>query len=190
MIYDTNCTQIGALITHCYLFWGGTAWRAFKSSRNAGSGDRHHVHMVSHYKEVPWWWFAIILAGSFVLGAIVVSTQNITMPVWAYVLSLLLGTLIAPLSTLLYSRFGNGIATNNLSKMLAGLMLPERPIGNSKSSSYFTHRLLYSLLTYNYPVYFAAWSHSMILNCVNLSNDLKMGEYRKSISSVTKDIRR
>ena len=60
-------------------------------------------------------------------------------------------------STLLYSRFGNGIATNNLSKMLAGLILPERPIGN---------------------MYFAAWSHNVISNAVSLSNDLKMGEYR------------
>lgn len=60
-------------------------------------------------------------------------------------------------STILYSRFGNGIATNNLSKMLAGLILPERPIGN---------------------MYFAAWSHNVISNAVNLSNDLKMGEYR------------
>jgi hypothetical protein len=61
-------------------------------------------------------------------------------------------------STLLYSRYGNGIATNNLSKMLAGLMLPGRPVGN---------------------MYFAAWSHNVISNVVNLSNDLKMGEYRK-----------
>lgn len=43
--------------------------------------------------------------------------------------------------------------------MLAGLLLPERPIGN---------------------MYFAAWSHNVISNAVTLSNDLKMGEYRGS----------
>jgi hypothetical protein len=42
--------------------------------------------------------------------------------------------------------------------MLAGLMVPERPVGN---------------------MYFAAWSHNVISNAVDLSNDLKMGEYRK-----------
>ncbi len=41
--------------------------------------------------------------------------------------------------------------------MLAGLLIPERPVGN---------------------MYFAAWSHNVISNCVNLCNDLKMGEYR------------
>lgn len=42
--------------------------------------------------------------------------------------------------------------------MLAGLMVPERPVGN---------------------MYFAAWSHNVIANAVNLSQDLKMGEYLK-----------
>jgi hypothetical protein len=66
--------------------------------------------------------------------------------------------LTLPQSIILYSRYGNGIATNNLSKMLAGLMLPGRPVSN---------------------MYFNAWSHTVISNSLNLCNDLKMGEYRK-----------
>jgi len=100
----------------------------------------------------------IVLVGSFVLGLIVVIKENITLPVWAYIVSLLLGIFISPFSCLLYSRYGNGIATNNLSKMLAGLFLPGRPVGN---------------------MYFAAWSHNVIANAVGLCNDLKMGEYLK-----------
>ncbi|KZL79165.1 opt oligopeptide transporter [Colletotrichum incanum] len=147
---------IGALVAHCFFFWGGDVKRAYQSAKSGRYDDRHHDHMTKHYKETPWWWYVIVLVISFVLGLVVVCTQNVTLPAWAYVVSLLLGIFIAPLSTLLYSRFGNGIATNNLSKMLAGLILPERPIGN---------------------MYFAAWSHNVISNAVNLSNDLKMGEY-------------
>jgi hypothetical protein len=132
--------------------------------------------MTKHYKEAPWWWYALILLGSFILGLIVVLKENITLPAWAYVVSLLVGIVVAPFvstpgaqhlrmdsdqilfqSIILYARYGNGIATNNLSKMIAGLALPGRPIGN---------------------MYFAAWSHNVIANAVNLSNDLKMGEYR------------
>lgn len=40
---------------------------------------------------------------------------------------------------------------------MAGLILPERPVGN---------------------MYFAAWSHNVISNTVTLCNDLKMGQYR------------
>ena len=134
--------------------------------------------MAKNYKEVPWWWYMGVLIFAFVLGLVVAITQDITMPVWAYVVSLIVGIIVAPFvsalnqslisrgvqltvliqSVLIYSRFGNGIATNNLSKMIAGLVLPGRPVGN---------------------MYFAAWSHNVITNTVNLSNDLKMGEYRK-----------
>ena len=44
--------------------------------------------------------------------------------------------------------------------MIAGLLIPGRPVGN---------------------MYFAAWSHNVIQNTVNLTNDLKMGEYRMSM---------
>lgn len=145
--------------------------------------------MAKHYKETPWWWYVIVLVVSFIIGLVVVIKENITLPVWAYIVSLLLGIFIAPLvscthpkgtqssrnhflnsnlqSTILYSRYGNGIATNNLSKMLAGLMLPNRPIGN---------------------MYFAAWSHNVISNAVTLCNDLKMGEYRTYLPLVSCEI--
>lgn len=149
---------IGALVAHCVVFWGGDIVRTFKSARKGVFNDPHHQHMVKHYKDVPHWWYISVLVLSFILGLVVVIKENITLPAWGYVVSILLGILIAPFSTILYSRFGNGIATNNLSKMIAGLLLPERPVGN---------------------MYFAAWSHNVIVNTVNLSNDLKMGEYLK-----------
>ncbi|KAK2601835.1 hypothetical protein QQS21_004618 [Conoideocrella luteorostrata] len=155
-------TAIGALIAHCIFFWGGDFLKSYKSARAGRYDDRHHAHMVKHYKEAPWWWYVIVLVVSFVLGLVVVIRENITLPAWAYVVALLLGIFIAPFSVILFSRYGNGIATNNLSKMLAGLLVPERPIGN---------------------MYFAAWSHNVIANCLNLCNDLKMGEYRMPMSA-------
>lgn len=68
--------------------------------------------MEKNYKETPWWWYIIVLVASFVLGLVVVIKENITLPVWAYIVALIIGMIIAPFSTLLYSRFGNGIATN------------------------------------------------------------------------------
>lgn len=83
---------------------------------------------------------------------------------YTYILAHRAGYLMLLQSTLLYSRYGTGIATTNLSKMLAGLIVPERPIGN---------------------MYFAAWSHNVIQNTVNLCNDLKLGEYRKCFPPCT-----
>ncbi|CAG8064161.1 unnamed protein product [Penicillium nalgiovense] len=158
---------IGALVVHCILFWGKGIWHSYKSARKGRYDDRHHLHMAAHYKEAPWWWYIIVLVISFVLGIVVIVEENLTLPVWAYAVALSLGIIITPfvsmiqetsLCMILYSRFGTGIATNNLSKMLGGLIVPGRPIGN---------------------MYFAAWSHNVVTNGINLASDLKMGEYLK-----------
>jgi hypothetical protein len=64
--------------------------------------------------------------------------------------------------TILYSRYGSGIATNNLMKIVAGAVLPGRPLAN---------------------LYFSSWSHSVISQSLNMASDLKMGEYRESTST-------
>ncbi|KAJ5443510.1 uncharacterized protein N7458_007382 [Penicillium daleae] len=149
---------IGALIAHCILFWGKEIKHAYKSAKQGRYDDRHHQHMAANYNETPWWWYVLVLLVSFVLGLVVVLRENITLPAWAYVVALIVGSIVSPFSTILYARYGSGIATNNLSKMIAGLTVPGRPVGN---------------------MYFASWSHNVIANAVNLSNDLKMGEYLK-----------
>ncbi|WOO80304.1 Oligopeptide transporter 5 [Vanrija pseudolonga] len=149
---------IGALIGHIILFWGKDIVETVKKLRKNEIDDRHHRIMMENYKEAPWWWYITILIGAFVLGIIVVTVEHLTLPVWGYIVALLLGAFISPFSTILYARFGNGIATNALMKMVAGVAHPGRPIAN---------------------LYFSAWSHSVISQSLNLASDLKMGEYLK-----------
>jgi hypothetical protein len=52
--------------------------------------------MHKHYKEAPWWWYVIVLVASFVLGLIVVIKENVTLPVWGYIVALIMGIIIAP----------------------------------------------------------------------------------------------
>ena len=87
---------IGALIMHVIVFWGGDIVRTVKSANKGEYNDPHHKYMAQHYKEAPWWWYAIVLVVSFVIGIVVVTTQDVTLPAWGYVVSLILGTIIAP----------------------------------------------------------------------------------------------
>jgi len=88
--------QIGALIAHVILFWPKDVWASIKAFRTGVSEDRHHAAMLVKYKEVPTWWYCIILIVAFVFGTIVTTTQNITMPVWSYIIALLTGAFVAP----------------------------------------------------------------------------------------------
>lgn len=61
---------------------------------------------------------------------IVVLKGETTLPAWAYIIALILGAFITPFSTLLFARAGNGIATNQLMKMVAGAINPGKPVAN------------------------------------------------------------
>lgn len=81
---------------HCIVFWGPSIVQTFKSAKAGKYEDRHHVHMAKNYKDAPWWWYIAVLVVSFILGLVVVLKENVTLPAWAYVVSLILGIVIAP----------------------------------------------------------------------------------------------
>jgi hypothetical protein len=92
------------LIVHCFLFWGKDILDAFRSARKGRYDDRHHEYMARKYKEVPQWWYALVLVLSFVLGLVVVLKENITLTPWAYVVALILGSIIAPFVSISHCR--------------------------------------------------------------------------------------
>lgn len=53
-----------------------------------------------------------------------------TLPWWAYITALVFGAVITPFSTLLFARMGNGVATVQLMKMVAGAINPGKPVAN------------------------------------------------------------
>ncbi|ODN96491.1 hypothetical protein L198_04205 [Cryptococcus wingfieldii CBS 7118] len=114
-----NSLSIGALVAHCIFWYGPDIWRSLKDGRKGVYADRHHAAM-KKYKKASWYWYVGLLVIAFVLGLVVVVKEGITLTWWAYIVALALGAFIAPFSTILYSRFGNGIATNQLMKTIAG----------------------------------------------------------------------
>jgi OPT family oligopeptide transporter len=148
---------IGGLIAHVILFWGPYAVDSFKLAYRREQPDPHYQAM-KKYDEAPWWWYGILLVLSFFAGLIVVFKGQTTLPWWSYIVALILGAFVTPFSTLLFARMGNGIATNQLMKMVAGAINPGRPVAN---------------------LYFSMWSHDVVSTSINLAGDLKMGQYLK-----------
>ncbi|KAH8093252.1 oligopeptide transporter [Cristinia sonorae] len=148
---------IGGLIAHCIVFWRPYVVEAFHQSRKGTQPDPHWQAM-QKYKEVPWYWYLALVVLAFFAGLIVVLKGETTLPWWAYIVALILGAFITPFSNLLFARMGNGIATNQLMKMVAAAVNPGRPVAN---------------------LYFSMWSHDVVAGSVNLAGDLKMGQYLK-----------
>jgi hypothetical protein len=92
------------------------------------------------------------------IGLIACVKGNTSLPWWSYIVALISGAVVTPFSTLLYARMGNGIATNQLFKMIAGAVNPGRPVAN---------------------LYFSMWSHDVVSQSIGMAQDLKMGQYLK-----------
>lgn len=148
---------IGGLIAHCIFFWGPYVASSLKHAREKTQPDPHWVAM-QKYEEAPWWWYIILLVLAFFAGLISVLHGETTLPVWSYIVALISGAIITPFSTLLVARLGNGIATNQLFKMIAGAINPGRPVAN---------------------LYFSMWSHDVVATSIGLASDLKLGQYLK-----------
>ena len=108
-----------------------------------------------------------------------------TLPVWSYIVALISGAIVTPFSTLLVARVGNGIATNQIFKMIAGSINPGRPVANL-----YVGDLMSSLLSFFRRVHFSQfsmWSHDVVATSIGLAGDLKMGQYLKvSVVSTNK----
>ncbi|PIL26670.1 transporter [Ganoderma sinense ZZ0214-1] len=157
----SNLTQnlsIGGLIAHCIFFWGPYVVDSFKQAKSGTQPDPHWQVLKKNYDEVPWYWYIALLLLAFFAGLIVIFKGETTLPWWAYIIALLLGGFVTPFSTLLYARMGNGIATNQLMKMVAGAVNPGKPVAN---------------------LYFSMWSHDVVSTSIGLAQDLKIGQYLK-----------
>ncbi|KAG6330638.1 hypothetical protein ID866_8453 [Astraeus odoratus] len=148
---------IGGLFAHCICFWGPYLRETLKNARTGIQPDPHWKAM-QKYKEVPFWWYICLLVLSFISGLIVILSGQTTLPLYSFIVALLLGSFVTPFSQLLFARLGNGIATNQLMKMVGGAIAPGRPVAN---------------------LYFAMWSHDIVAQSVGLAGDLKVGQYLK-----------
>ncbi|KAL0960204.1 hypothetical protein HGRIS_011837 [Hohenbuehelia grisea] len=149
--------SIGGLIAHCILFWGPYARDSFRAAWQKTQPDPHYQAM-QKYKEAPWWWYAALLVLAFFAGLIVIIKGTTTLPWWAYIVGLIIGSFITPFSLTLYARMGSGVYTSQLFKMLAGALNPGKPVAN---------------------LYFAMWSHNIVTTAFSLAGDLKIGQYLK-----------
>lgn len=104
-------------------------WATIKNFRRSNFENLKdpHSRMMSKYKEVPDWYFLVILCISLALAIICVKTYPVNTPVWGIFLTLVIVVGIFIPFTLLYAVTGYQIGVNVLIEFTFGFLLP----GNS-----------------------------------------------------------
>lgn len=80
--------------------------------------------MMRQYKEVPDWWFLIILALSFMMVIVGITSFPTTTPVWAVIVVILLCIVLLVPSMILFASTGFLISMNVIGVILSGYMVP------------------------------------------------------------------
>lgn len=102
-------------------------WKTIKNPRrsNFEDHDDNHCQMMSKYREVPDWWFLIVLIVALVLGIIMVKVYPETnTPVWGLFFTLGINFIFLIPITLVYSVTGFSFGLNVLVELIIGYIMP------------------------------------------------------------------
>ena len=123
-----------------------------------------HARLMAVYTEVPQWWYASIAVCSLALLLVGIHLFPTQLPVWAACMAFVLAAFLSiPLATL-QAITSQSISLNVMFELIAGYMLPGRPVANMifKTVAFITTN-----------------------QAVNFAGDLKVGHYMKIPPRVT-----
>lgn len=126
MNYCLSLAALTAVVTHTYLWYGRDIMRQLRTSIK----DEKDIHsrLMSRYRDIPYLWFVVVFVISFVIGAVTIEVYPTTMPFWAFILTIILGfVFVLPLGILL-AITNQQLTLNVFSELVAGYVIPGRPI--------------------------------------------------------------
>lgn len=171
----TTNLGVTAAITHIALFNQDTLRNAFdfsslvryakdprllfsKTSASPRTETDPHYRMMLAYKEVPDWWYLVVLVVSAAAGIGCIYTLGSTLPWWGFIVAITLSFLGTLFFGALTGMLGFQVPITSVIQLLGGYLHPGKPVANM------------------YFVLFGANAQSQALSLVA---SLKLGQYGK-----------
>lgn len=110
----------------------GKAYVDFYQGLRRGKGNYEgamdvHSRTMSKYKEVPDWWFLLILAGAIVVSVIFLEIYPLDTPVWLVFLMIGINLVFAVPLSFLSATTGTNLGLGSLIQVITGYILPGNP---------------------------------------------------------------
>ena len=126
MSYGLAFAAIAAVIFHTILFHGQEIWIQARSIR--GSLDDNHTKMMRKYKEVPWWWYGILLLVMTGMSFGTVCGWPTNLSWWALLVGLLISLAWTIPIGVIYATTNIHLGLNVFTEYIIGYMQPGRPL--------------------------------------------------------------
>ncbi|KAG1865655.1 OPT oligopeptide transporter protein-domain-containing protein [Suillus tomentosus] len=88
MSYGLSFASITATIVHCFIHFRKQIW--YQARRSLREQADIHARLMSRYPQVPDWWYLSLFTLMFALGVVSIEIWPTEMPVWAFVIALLI----------------------------------------------------------------------------------------------------
>ncbi|KAJ7691304.1 OPT oligopeptide transporter protein-domain-containing protein [Mycena rosella] len=124
--YGLSFASITATLMHAFLYFRKQIW--VQSRRALHEQPDIHARLMSVYPQVPEWWYLILFLSMFVLGIISIEVWPTQMPVWAFVLALVISfTYVIPIG-MIQAITNQQVGLNVITELIIGYALPGRPV--------------------------------------------------------------
>nr|GEZ73268.1 oligopeptide transporter 3 [Tanacetum cinerariifolium] len=154
-----------ATLTHVALFHGGDIWKQSKSAVQNAKIDIH-AKLMKSYKQVPQWWYLVLLFGNIILSLVMcfVWNEDVQLPWWgflfafalAFIVTLPIGVIQPTTNQVRYCY--EDFFIHMSAQFIFGYMLPGKPITN---------------------LLFKIYGRISTVHPLSFLSDLKLGHYMK-----------
>lgn len=117
-----------------------------------------HSRLMQAYDEVPHWWFAVLAVVSFALFCVSIEIFPTRLPIWAAAFGVIISVILTVPLAILQAMTNQQIPTQGIDELIAGYILPGRPIAN---------------------MIFKTLGIMTTTQSVSYASDLKLGHYMK-----------
>ncbi|THH17151.1 hypothetical protein EW146_g3620 [Bondarzewia mesenterica] len=156
MSYGLSFASITATLMHALLYFRKQIW--VQSRRSLSEQPDIHARLMSRYPQVPEWWYLVVFFSMFVFGIISVEVWPTQMPVWAFVLALIIAfTYVIPVG-MIQAITNQQIGLNVITELIIGYALPGRPVA---------------------MMMFKTWGYITMAQALTFTSDFKLGHYMK-----------
>ncbi|KZT04573.1 OPT oligopeptide transporter, partial [Laetiporus sulphureus 93-53] len=156
MSYGLSFASITSIFTHTFLYFRKMIW--VQSRRSMHEQPDIHARLMSRYRQVPEWWYAVILVTMFVFGIISIEVWHTEFPVWAFVLSLIISFVYCVPVGMIQAITNQQLGLNVITELIIGYALPGRPIA---------------------MMMFKTWGYITMAQALQFTSDFKLGHYMK-----------
>ncbi|KAK6135646.1 hypothetical protein DH2020_030611 [Rehmannia glutinosa] len=158
LTYGFGFATIAATLTHVGCFYGREIYARFRASYK--EKEDIHTRLMRRYKDIPSWWFYILLGVTLAASLILCIFLNdqVQMPWWGLVFASVIAFMFTLPISIITATTNQTPGLNIITEYVMGIIYPGRPIAN---------------------VCFKTYGYMSMAQAVSFLSDFKLGHYMK-----------